>query len=235
MYNYFILGYQGIDYLSQWYDRSHFIDTNLYIIDNGNQVITEQFKSNIIYQTSKNIGCAGGWNLIFKIAFDYMGLDKIIVGQEDAMVSQDIFCELYDRVDDNNLIGTYNNGFTFSTYIITKNIVDKVGYFDENFLYAGCEDNDYQYRCKLNGIAVNTLGISNSYNLSLSNNTNVVDSKFGIHNANYINMKWNNYTYITPFNTGDSYYTDLFKDIYGYNDKLPSQIEYDLFIGDSIK
>ena len=39
-------------------------------------------------QAKKNIGCAGGFNLICYIAFEYLGLEKIIIGQEDTIVEE---------------------------------------------------------------------------------------------------------------------------------------------------
>lgn len=37
----------------------------------------------------------------------------------------------------------------FSCFMITKNTIDKIGYFDEQFQPAYFEDNSYHYRCKL--------------------------------------------------------------------------------------
>ena len=69
--NYFILGYQGFNYFKEKFDKEKFPNTILRIIDNGNQKINEHQ----LYQTKKNLGCAGGWNLICYIAFEYLGLE----------------------------------------------------------------------------------------------------------------------------------------------------------------
>jgi GT2 family glycosyltransferase len=39
----------------------------------------------------------------------------------------------------------------FSCFMVRPNILDKVGYFDENFVPAYYEDNDYHYRINLSG------------------------------------------------------------------------------------
>ena len=84
MINYFLLGYQGFNYFKEKFDKKKYPKTILRIIDNGNQKIT----GHQLYETKKNIGCAGGWNLICYIAFQYLGLEKIIIGQEDTIVEE---------------------------------------------------------------------------------------------------------------------------------------------------
>ena len=58
----------------------------------------------------------------------------------------------------NNLIKTKGNAFLTATpdwcaFIISKEIWNKVGRFDECFFPAYYEDNSYAYRMKLNGVA----------------------------------------------------------------------------------
>ena len=69
MINYFLLAYQGFDYFKEKFDKSKYPNTRLRIIDNGNQKI----EGCELYQTKKNIGCAGGFNLICYIGFEYLG------------------------------------------------------------------------------------------------------------------------------------------------------------------
>lgn len=229
-YNYFVLGYNAIDYFNNWYDRSVFPNTTMRFVDNGNQKTPPSMETNIVHKSNTNLGCAGGWNLICDIGFNHYNLDVIIVGQEDGRVSEEVFEALITNCDSHTLCGTYDNGFEFSTFAIHRDTFAKVGRFDENFVYVGCEDNDYKYRCKLFGVEVVTLGISHTYNCSIANNNNVKPKKSSTHNADYMERKWGNYTYTKPFN-GEQVetYTDYFLELHGLVKQFPSKLEYETF------
>ena len=125
------------------------------------------------------------------------------------------------------ICGTYNNSFEFSTYAIHRETFSKVGRFDENFMFVGCEDNDYKHRCKLNGVDVQSLGISHEFNCSIANNVHTVPSTVLTHNPTYILNKWNDYTYTEPFNGVDMpKYTDYFLEVHGDVDMWPSESEF---------
>lgn len=230
-YNYFVLGYNAINYFEQWYDFDQFQNTNLRILDNGRQTVSNKLNPYIIHVNKQNIGCAGGWNLICDIGFKHYGFEKIIVGQEDARISESIFDGLLEECNPTTLCGTFNNGFAFSTFAIHRDTFEKIGRFDENIVYGGCEDNDYQYRCEMNGVTVKSLGISNQFNCSIANNDDVKPPGTSPANANYVDKKWGNYTYKTAFN-GDTVptYSEWFTKLYGNTDEWPSENEYKLFL-----
>jgi hypothetical protein len=229
-YNYFVLGYNAINYFNKWYDRDQFKNTVMRFIDNGRQEVPKEMSSNVIHQNKQNIGCAGGWNLACDIGFNYFGFEKIIVGQEDGRISEEIFEALLERCTPTTLCGTYNNSFEFSTYAIHKETFNKVGRFDENFIFVGCEDNDYKHRCKLNGVEVVTLGVPHYYNASIANNNEVTPRRASTHNAEYIDKKWNNYTYSEPFNKiFTPKYTEYFTEIFGNPDLWPSEFEFNKY------
>lgn len=226
-YDYFVLGYNAISYFRDWFDFEQFRNTNLRIVDNGNQDIPEELKQYVIHQNQKNIGCAGGWNVICDIGFNHFGFDKIIVGQEDARISEEVMEELLVRCNPNTICGTYNNSFEFSTYAIHRETFNTVGRFDENFMFVGCEDNDYKHRCKLKGVEVQSLDVSHQFNCSIANNVHTVPSTVLTHNPTYILNKWNDYTYTQPFNGVDMpKYTDYFIEVHGNVDMWPSESEF---------
>ena len=99
MINYFLLAYQGFDIFKEKFVKSKYPNTRLRIIDNGNQKI-EGYE---LYQAKKNIGCAGGFNLICYIGFEYLGLEKIIIGQEDTIVEEKEMEELLEKCDENTI------------------------------------------------------------------------------------------------------------------------------------
>lgn len=229
-YNYFVLGYNGINYFNDWFDFEQFKNTNLHIIDNGCQHIPDTLTDYVVHKTKTNIGCAGGWNLVCDIAFNHFGLEKVIIGQEDARISEDIFDALINYCSPSLICGTYNNSFEFSTYAIHRETFNKVGRFDENFLFAGCEDNDYKHRCKLNNVEIATLNVPHYFNCSIANNANTVPSNAISHNPEYVHKKWGDYTYTQPFNGMIvPKYTDYFLEVHGNVDMWPSEMEFKQF------
>ena len=214
MINYFILTFQGFEYFKKKYKHENFSKSRIRIIDTGNQKISN-FES---YTSSKNLGCAGGWNLICYIGFDYLKLDKIIIGQDDTDVDEKELEELLKICDENTIAGLIKPHFEFATFAIHKDTYKKIGRFDENCIDAYCEDADYKQRCYLNNVKVKSLNKSFDKNMGLSRikNTRIYDT-ITINRA-YIKKKWGKsisedklsiedeqppYEYKFPFNNKD--------------------------------
>lgn len=235
----FILTYMGADYFVKWSEplRDHSLVSNIQfvIVDNGNQDI-----SNLripLFQTSQNLGCAGGWNVIAQIAFNYLGLEKIIIGQDDAVFNTDMLLNVLNETNDNTIIGAYDRSFEFSLFGLTKTFWNTVGMFDENFIYVGCEDNDYKHRAKLFNKRVVSLNYSADMNKSLtSKHITEVAKPANMYNLEYLNAKWGaNYEFTHPFNdetqTPDTLLIfDGLRDIYGDVEKFPSLYETETII-----
>lgn len=230
----FILGYNAVNYYSEWFHLDNYSkDSSFYFIDNGQQklegTVAEQLKE--IYVTSRNVGCSGGWNLICDIAFNHLGLDRVIVGEEDARFSEEILDALWSQANSNTLATTYNNGFGYALFCMHKDVFNKVGRFDENIMWAGCEDNDYNHRCKLSGVTVSNLDIPSSFNgNSTSEDPNSPSHTTARHNADYVHSKWGNYQYSIPFNGNAPFIFDpLLEAHFGTLTEFPSQTEYKLY------
>ena len=224
----FVLGYNGCDYFENWYDRDQFQNTKLYYFDNGQQKLSDTLKKDLVYTTTRNIGCAGGWNLMCDYAFNTLKLDKIIIGQEDSIISEEILEELYNRCNPSTICGTYDNSFDFAVFSLHKETFLKLGRFDENILFAGCEDDDYKHLCRLNNIRIESLGVPHSYNISIANNDRCKPSETSIYNAKYVNEKWGNYNFNIPFNDKNYKHkpTNMFKKYYGQTTEWPSEKEF---------
>lgn len=190
-YNLFILGYGSSRFLDSWLDIGDFPNTNIRIVDNGNQNYSKRLLPYLYYKTTQNLGCAGGWNLICNIAFNVLKLDKVVISNEDNLYSEEYIEALYEQCNPNNIAGTYDRAFEFSLFCIHRDTYKKVGMFDENVIMAAGEDNDYKYRCKLHGVTVSTLGISANYNLSETGGDSIPDIRD--QNVIYVNKKWDNY------------------------------------------
>jgi len=233
-YHVFVLSYLGLGYFMQWSSNILSLDgVQIVLIDNGQQTLTETISDIPIYQTSQNIGCAGGWNLICNIAFNTYELDKIIICQDDSVINEDIIKSLWNTTTDDVLTGAYDRSFEFAVFSITKNFWSTVGLFDENFIYGGCEDNDYKHRIKLNGKSVMSLNYSADLNMSLSSKYLGEQLKSSNeYNANYIKEKWGeSYQYNHPFNdtslpTNDYTIRHGLNSIYDNPTKFPSLTEY---------
>jgi len=186
MINYFLLAYQGFDYFREKFDKKKYPNTTLRIIDNGNQNIEGYQK----YRTKNNIGCAGGWNLICYIGFEYLGLDKIIIGQEDTIVEEKEMEELLEKCNENTISTLIKPHFEFSTFALHKKTFIKIGMFDENCIDAYCEDADYKHRCYLNEIKIENLNKPVERNLGISRKINKRIYDTITLNRIYIKQKW---------------------------------------------
>lgn len=242
----FILSYSGIHLLNRWFKPQDFKNTKLYIVDNGDQKLPETLLLNKI-TTTKNIGCAGGWNLICDIAFKYLKLDKIVITQDDVNFTEQDIINCYNQTNNKMLTGLFQPYFEFSFFCITKEIYNKIGRFDENFLYVYSEDADYKYRCFLNGVLINSLlenceGRNKSWVITNEPWLNKMD-----YNREYLFNKWgfNNsgqspFVYKYPFNDSknnisDIQITDRLTNMYGNISEFPSQTEFKHFLNDTIK
>jgi len=196
--NLFILGYGSSKFLDAWIDPQNFPNTSIRIVDNGQQEYSERLKPCVGYTTARNIGCAGGWNLICEIAFNVMSLDRVLISNEDNLYSEEYLQALYEQCTPLNIAGTYDRAFEFSLFCIHRDTYRTIGKFDENIIMAAGEDNDYKHRCKIGGVTVSCLGISADYNASETGGDTIplIRDK----NIEYVIGKWNNYSTTLAFN-----------------------------------
>jgi len=195
--NLFILGYGSSKFLDAWIDFEQFPNTQIRIVDNGQQEYSSRLFPYKHYTTTQNLGCAGGWNLICHFAFDVLGLEKVLISNEDNLYSEEYLEALYEQCTPTNIAGTYDRAFEFSLFCIHRDTYRTVGVFDENIIMAAGEDNDYKYRCKLYGVGISCLGISADYNASETGGDSIPDIRDL--NLQYVATKWGNYTYTQAF------------------------------------
>jgi hypothetical protein len=231
----FILTYKGIDYFDRWFHPSNYVNTQFYIIDNGSQSFPERLQSRLLYATAQNIGCAGGLNLLSHIAFDHMGLDKIIVGQDDGKFTQQMLDEMWANITPDTFVGGYNRSFEFALFGFHRDLYRAVGDLDENFIFGGCEDNDYKHRMKLLNKRLWPMNYDANLNCSLSSKLDDGTLKeTGKYNAIYIQLKWGaNYEFVRPFNDPQMHNIPIQQgllDVYGKIDEYPSKTEYARFV-----
>ena len=228
------LSYRALGYMNQWFHPEAFPESNeYYIVDNGQQSVPDKLSPYILWQTEKNTGFSGGVNILAHIAFDKLGFEKIIVGQDDAQFTQDMLENIWLKTDSNTLVGAYNRSFEFALFGLHHELFRTVGDFDENFIFGGCEDNDYKHRIKLAGKQVVGLNYDASMNCSYSSMVEGDKLKLpGVYNATYIKMKWGSaYEYSHPFNDnslspfGEMPMQSGITDVYGDISEYPSKTE----------
>lgn len=119
----------------------------IYILDNGNQNIVTQSPKQIVLKSSTNMGVAASWNFLAEKSFSE-GFLRVLMLNDDIILDRDEH-ELHLRLNkysDHELI--LQDG-TWCSFILPKVVYDMVGPFDEDFYPAYFEDNDYEYRIKL--------------------------------------------------------------------------------------
>jgi GT2 family glycosyltransferase len=199
----FILSYCGASEFFEFAASQPFSNSKFYFIDNGAQTYNTSIDC-LTYTTTKNLGCAGGWNLIALIAFKSLNLDKIIITQDDARYTEAQIEQALEETSESCLTGVYQPHFEFSCFAIHKNTYEKVGSFDENFLYVYSEDADYKQRCLLNKVTVSSL----YFDSKKSNDSLTLKKKPELnriaHNRAYLAYKWGPSIHPSPSSRADA-------------------------------
>jgi GT2 family glycosyltransferase len=127
-----------------------FKDTEIHIIDNGNQGLgyLEENVPIYVHNQVQNIGVAASWNKLCKLIFqtkDWALLvnDDVYLGYTNSRVNMCI--EMSET-------GIVQSEKSWSVLLINKDLYEYIGEFDEGFFPAYFEDSDYLYRLRLNGV-----------------------------------------------------------------------------------
>jgi len=175
------------------------------ILDNGNQDIPCDDENTWVWQSKENLGVAASWN--FLIGKAIINDFKYFLILNDDVVLQKDENELKEIISKGTIETFYlcRPFYNWSSYILTKNVYEKVGAFDEKFKKAFFEDNDYMYRMKLAGVQIKYVDDLNPgiYLNSQTIEKNPTLSGY-IENREYFLQKWgglpDSETFKTPFN-----------------------------------
>lgn len=131
------------------------------------------------------------WNQIIINAQD----DKIFLFNDDILFNKDIARKIEESGIINEKIALIDN--SFSHFMINKELIKKVGWFDERFTEIGGEDDDFHVRLELLNIPLKryNLNIFKSYKPSLLVNSYGRDTKkqvggYSTANTNFLFTKW---------------------------------------------
>lgn len=187
-----------------WYTQN-MPNTEILIVDNGNQDIPELTRNVTVFTPEKNLGVAGSWNFLIWTAKG-KGYGHVLVLNDDVILqrSEGEINALIQK-DDNLTFHRPRTFYNWSAYIISQEIFSKVGMFDIAFKRAFFEDNDYEYRMKLAGVNVK---YQDDLNPQVYKNSQTIekDPLLGgyLENRELYIKKWggipNEETYKTPYN-----------------------------------
>lgn len=176
----------------------------LIVIDNSRDGITPS-RGEVI-RAGANLGVAASWNLAIKVA--PMAPWWAIVNSDLRFAPGDL-ARLAEHMTTSNGIGCLAE---FAAFGISAQAVERVGWFDENFVPAYCEDTDYRRRCALAGVPIADLPSQVFHD---SSSTLRSDPHLGNENARtypenvaYYRRKWGGWigeeVHTTPFGRGGS-------------------------------
>lgn len=129
-----------------------FPNTLFCIVDNGNQALIKHERIRI-FKTASNFGVAKSWNVLQDYIFSYLDKPYALILNDDIYLGKfehQIQKTIEELSPTDNPVFLTGTG-TWCSFISPAKIVDDVGDFDEGFLTAYYEDNDYSYRLKLAG------------------------------------------------------------------------------------
>lgn len=203
----------------------------------GTEEYFKQFKGSNDVQYIRfpsNIGVAPAWNFGITRAIYEFESEYFLICNNDIQLRHDTIDKLLEKIKNENValctpknvfdpqyplvhieeISIPKNELTeehpdFSCFMLKKETIDKVGYFDEKFFPAYFEDNDYHYRINLAGLKAIQTNQAIHYHFksqTIKNNDDIFqfsNSQY-LKNQKYYCDKWGgkptNEAYDKPFN-----------------------------------
>lgn len=175
----------------------------LLVIDNGAGVDLAPWVS--VVRLPSNLGVAASWNLAMKLT--PRAPWWALVNDDVVFAPADLTRLAGAMADPAPRIATLDG---FAAFGINAAALALVGWFDENFHPAYCEDADYEFRCRLAGVPI----VSIPAGLRHDRSATIQDPRYQAQNARtyplnaaYYCSKWGGdlrggETFTTPFNRG---------------------------------
>ena len=181
-----------------------FQETEIFIVDNGNQDIITREKNFAIYRPESNLNVSGSWNLIMDYAEKVKATHVLMLNDDVYLGKTELEIQTILRLWGNAPF--YNSEMNWCSFIMSVEGFKKVGKFDENLFPNYFNDNDMFTRMKLLNMdmvytaMLNPVIFRNSMTIAKDPTLN---SQFGVYRQNYIN-KWGGVPheekFTTPFN-----------------------------------
>jgi GT2 family glycosyltransferase len=126
-----------------------FQDTEIFIIDNGNQSIITREEKFVIYRPAENLGVAKSWNMIMDYA-DKLDATHVLMLNDDIYLGRTEH-EIKIVIKNNKDVDFINSFSNWCSYILKVEAWKIAGKFDEDFFPAYFEDNSFDYKMTLSG------------------------------------------------------------------------------------
>jgi len=188
--------------LSKYFED--FKETEIFIVDNGNQEIITREKNFVIYRPTSNLNVSGSWNLIMDYAKKAKATHVLMLNDDVYLGKTELEINTILRLWGNAPF--FNSEMNWCSFIMSVEGFEKVGNFDEDLFPNYFNDNDLFYRMKLLNMdmiytaMLNPVIYRNSMTIAKDPTLN---TRFLEYRQNYIN-KWggipNEETFTTPFN-----------------------------------
>ena len=181
-----------------------FKETEIFIVDNGNQEIITREKNFAIYRPENNLNVSGSWNLIMDYA-KKVGASHVLMLNDDVYLGKSEL-EIQTILRLWKDVPFFNSEFNWCSFIISLEGFEKAGKFDEAQFPNYFNDNDMFYRMKLLNMEMVYTAILNPavYRNSMTIAKDpTLNTRFLEYRQNYIN-KWGGLPaqeiFTTPFN-----------------------------------
>jgi GT2 family glycosyltransferase len=114
----------------------------------------------VLHQT-RNLGVSGSWNLIARTGFAE-GHEWVFIGSNDTFLRPGSLRAAVEFPKEPHVALYHLEYYNF--FMVSQRTIDDVGWFDENFYPAYCEDKDFSYRCTLANLRrINIIGASGEH------------------------------------------------------------------------
>ena len=130
------------------------------------------------------------WNLLIRNS----SYSKVFIFNDDVKLGPTFRKDLEKSSILNEEVALINR--SWSHFLISKNIIKQIGWFDQRFPAVGNEDEDYECRLSLLGISIKSFKINGLKNISFITknfswkSTNVINKKYVRENQLFFNSKW---------------------------------------------
>jgi len=198
----------GPEHLDSLFDSIDYPVERIVLIDNGDVVhdAIEALDHVTVIKPRCNLGVAASWNFIIRST----DAPWWVISNHDIVFSPGDLERLADRVANEGGVAMLGG---FSVFAISKGVIPRVGWFDENFTPAYYEDNDFDYRCRLAEVKIRALPASLIHHTSstLQEGPTYKDQNrmtFAANRKRYLD-KWGGEPYrekfTTPFDAGGDF------------------------------
>lgn len=124
-----------------------FQDTQIFIVDNGNQSIITREEKFAIYRPSENLGVAKSWNAIMDYADKIEATHVLMLNDDIYLGRTEHEIKMLIKFNENaDFINSFQN---WCSYILKVEAWKIAGKFDEEFFPAYFEDNSFDYKMSL--------------------------------------------------------------------------------------